>query len=213
MLHPSIQSSYAVFCLKKKSAGSARLRHRPHAASAETRFASRAASTASGLALRAGGHRRCPATARTALDRAGRECPGAVPLLLKQGVQLAALLERVEIVRPSDVGVPDEHLRYRAPAGGLHQLQPRLVVPGDVDLLIRDVLVLQQPFRPHAVGARLGGVDLDGLHFDSMRIAQKERDCAPSTTTQAPAIQLARGLPSKAMVSPIRSAVANVATG
>src|SRR5205085_5879878 len=108
----------------------------------------------------------------------------------------------------ADVAVADEDLRDRLSAGDLHHPHPGIVIFGDVDLLVGDVLLLQQPLGADAVGAVLRGVDFDGLHVpEDAHRAQNARDCAPSTTTQAPAIQLARGLSRKAMASPTSSAV------
>src|SRR5260221_282965 len=82
----------------------------------------------------------------------------------------------------------------------------RGVVAGDVDLLVSDVLALEQALGGHAERTGRGRVDFHGFHPAKLR-TQKLRDCPPSTTTQAPATQLARGLTRKAMTSPTSSAV------
>src|SRR5581483_516605 len=117
-------------------------------------------------APRLGRDRGRAAVARAALDRAGRECgrPPALLLLLKQRIELAARVERLQLVRAADMDIADEDLRHCLPAGALDELHPRVVVPADVDLFVLHVLLLQQALRADAVGAGFRGVDLDRFH-------------------------------------------------
>jgi hypothetical protein len=61
---------------------------------------------------------------------------------VKQLVQLAGPLQRVQIVLPTYVMVADEDLRHGALAGAHGELDARLIVARDIDLLVRHVLLL-----------------------------------------------------------------------
>src|SRR2546428_6402390 len=128
--------------------------------------------------------------------------------LLQKRVELPVLIERVQLVRAAHALLADEDLRDGAQARTLRQVDPGLIVVRHVDLLEPDALALQQALGAHAVGTVGGCVDFHAFHagLDADR-AQKDRDWAPSTTTHAPAIQLARGLHRNAMLSPASSAV------
>src|SRR5207244_6553882 len=106
-----------------------------------SRLAADAASGTARPAVGSGGTRRCAAVARAALDRRHREPDRACPLSsLKERIELAALFQRMQIVGAADVSFADEDLRHGPPAGSLHQPEARLVVAGDVDLLVGDHL-------------------------------------------------------------------------
>ena len=58
----------------------------------------------------------------------------------------------------------DEDLRNGALAGALREVHARLVVAGDVDLLVRHSLGVEEPLGAVAVGTDRRRVDLHGLH-------------------------------------------------
>src|SRR5262249_13010864 len=81
-----------------------------------------------------------------------------------QRLQLAARVERGELLEAADGTVVDEDLRHRPPPAPLDDLRAQRIVGGDVELLERDAARLEQTLRLHAVRAGRRGVHLDPSH-------------------------------------------------
>src|SRR3954470_12651560 len=109
-----------------------------------------------------------PGADRPALDRRRhrRGRAGAVPqpLAREKGVEPALRVELVQVVRAADVVLADEDLRDRAAARLLGETDARLVVVGNVDLLVGDALLLQEALGANAIRTIRGRVNLHGLH-------------------------------------------------
>ena len=95
----------------------------------------------------------------------GRDGHDAHAVVGEQGVETTPCVQRVELVGPADTLPVDEDLRHGPPSPRApdHLLAPTRLLP-DIDLGERDALAVKQTFRPHAVGAERGGVDLDHGH-------------------------------------------------
>jgi hypothetical protein len=83
----------------------------------------------------------------------------------EQGQQAAAPVEIDQIIAAADVGVADEDLRHRAPAGQLHHLRALRRFEVDADFVdVADPTLLQQRLGADAVRASLRQVHANGLH-------------------------------------------------
>src|SRR5690349_11049336 len=83
----------------------------------------------------------------------------------EQGIQLAAGIECMQVVRAADMAVADEDLRYGAAAAGpLTHGAAQLRLAVDIDLLKSRALLLQERLGGGAVGAPAGGVERDLRH-------------------------------------------------
>src|SRR5713101_3671679 len=86
----------------------------------------------------------------------------------EQRIELAGLVERVEIVEAAHMGRADENLRHRhASVRARHHVASPFRIAADVDLGELDSLVRQQPYGGVAIRAVAGRVNLDRDHDKS----------------------------------------------
>src|SRR5690606_3558448 len=86
----------------------------------------------------------------------------------EEPIELAALVEGPQIGEAAARALADEDLRHRPLPRRLAQPHARLGIAGDVDLLVRDALGIEEILGGEAVRADAGGVDADGGHGSPM---------------------------------------------
>src|SRR6185437_277366 len=90
-----------------------------------------------------------------------------IPYFREQGIELACLFERIEIVAAADMRPGDENLRECAAAVGARDHFPsRVPVPTGIDLVEADALAGQQFLGIGAVGTVTDRIDIDIGHDD-----------------------------------------------
>src|SRR5579863_3278706 len=104
-------------------------------------------------------------------SRPPRSC--ALSFLGEQRVELAAFLERVELVAAADMRCADEDLRDRgASVGARDHLLAHLRIRRDVDLAEFHALAREQLLCPMAIGAILLRIDFDRSHNDALILSE-----------------------------------------
>lgn len=83
----------------------------------------------------------------------------------EQDVELANVLEVVELVTATDSATIDKDLRRRsAPLGSRHHFSQKTRFQTDIPLLELDPFGLKESFRHPAIAAEGAGIDLDSGH-------------------------------------------------
>src|SRR5579863_2087189 len=81
------------------------------------------------------------------------------------GIELAGAIQGGEVVEAADMLAVDEDLRHAsAPAGASQHLVALGRVFHDVDVDVRDALLLEQALGPRTIGAEHRAVDFDAGH-------------------------------------------------
>src|SRR5579872_1421112 len=94
--------------------------------------------------------------------------------LREQPVELAGILERIELVAAADVSGADENLRHRAsPVRPRAHRLARWRVPGDVDFMELHTFARKQFPRPVTIGTKLLRVDFYGSHNSALSLSPR----------------------------------------